>query len=99
VATLHISLEEGFQDDAVEIKVDGRTVFDKADLRTRLQIGLADSFETDVPNGEHEIELVVPARGISETFSVDPRDTPNVGISLEEQNAKVRFSKQPFGYV
>ncbi len=42
---LHIAFQEGFTDDTVVVRVNGREVFRKGSVKTRLQIGYADSFE------------------------------------------------------
>ncbi len=46
--TLQIDLQEGFDRETVAIQVDGREVFQKPDVTTKAQIGLADRVEQDV---------------------------------------------------
>ena len=48
MAQLRIDLQEGFIDDTVEILLNGRQVFHRAGVNTRLQIGLADSVELEI---------------------------------------------------
>ena len=54
---LHIALQEGFAGDPVSINVDGREIYRKASVRTRTQIGLADSVETTHDKGSATIEI------------------------------------------
>ena len=51
---LHIALQEGFAGDPVSISVDGREIYRKDGVRTRTQIGLADSIETTHDQGQRD---------------------------------------------
>lgn len=99
MASLHIALEEGFEGDLVVVRVNGRDVYDKQDVKTRLQIGLADSFNTSVERGKAQVEIAVPTRKLTEKLSVDVDDRIFVGASLQGDAIRYRVSKEPFGYV
>lgn len=99
MASLHIALEEGFEGDLVVVRVNGRDVYDKQDVKTRLQIGLADSFNTSVERGKAQVEIAVPTRKLTEKLSVDVDDRIFVGASLQGDAIRCRVSKEPFGYV
>ncbi len=94
---LQIALEDGFDNDAVAIRIAGDEVFRKTDVTTRTQISLADSFEAEAAEGPVEVEVEIPSRGIRETITVDPRDRPFVAISLREGRITARFPEQ-LGY-
>jgi hypothetical protein len=56
---LHIHLREGFADDEVEVRVDGRSVAQLRHVTTNYSIGLAAETEVDVPAGPTTVELVL----------------------------------------
>lgn len=99
MASLHIALEEGFEGDLVVVRVNGRDVYDKQDVETRLQIGLADSFHTTVERGKSQVEIAVPTRKLTEKVSVNVDDRTFLGASLQGDVIRCRVSKEPFGYV
>jgi len=99
MASLHIALEEGFEGDVVVVRVNGSEVYDNQDVKTRLQIGLADSFDTSVGRGKAQIEIAVPTRKLTEKVSVDVDDRIFLGASLQGDSIRCRVSKEPFGYV
>ena len=95
---LHIDLQEGFESEPVAISVNGQEAFHKPAVRTRTQIGLADSFELTLPPGDTTVQ--VTARGTTATFAVPLQDTVYVGISITPEGEIVqRTSSQAFGYL
>jgi hypothetical protein len=101
VPTLKIDLREGFEGDHVVARVDGRVVYDKPGVRTRMQIGLADSVEVQA-GAQAELAVSLPDKGLEGTTTVMVDKTPNVGVSVE--GGKVHFTFPPegqvmFGYV
>lgn len=96
---LHIALEEGFSGDAVLLRVDGRTVFDRQDVRTRTQIGLAAKCEVPLAVGEHTVEILLPQRQLSRAIPVSlDRDT-FLALSVNDQSVEApRISTEPFFY-
>lgn len=100
MALLHVALQEGFEGDRVVVHVNGREVFAKDDVRTMLQIGLADSFDVEVPGGPTKISVEVASRGAAESFDVDVQDQAYAGLSLTREGDLVpAVSREPFGYV
>jgi hypothetical protein len=98
MAVLHVDLQDGFESEPVSIAVNGQPAFSKPAVRTRTQIGLADSFELNVPSGD--VAVQVDVRGASTRFAVSLQDTLYVGISITaEGNIVHRTSVQAFGYV
>jgi hypothetical protein len=98
MALLHVDLQEGFEAEPVVVSVNGQDAFHKPTVRTRTQIGLADSFELTVPPGDTAVQ--VTARGATARFTVPVQDTVYVGISITPEGKIVhRTSSQAFGYV
>ncbi len=48
MADLRIALHDGFEDDTVVVKVNGKEVFKQENIETKRQIGKAASFEVKV---------------------------------------------------
>ncbi|MGY1690642.1 hypothetical protein [Geodermatophilus sp. SYSU D01105] len=99
MATLRIALEEGFAGDAVVVEVDGRTVLERDDVRTRMQVGFAERLEVPVDAGEATLEVRVPQRGAAGRLTCSVADRLHVGVSLRDDEVVFRTSEQPFGYV
>lgn len=95
---LHIALQEGFAGDSVSIQVDGREVYRKDAVRTRTQIGLADSVETTHDPGSATIEI--HARDAAATLTPTLTGDLFLAVSLSPDGRIVhRSSAQPFRYM
>ena len=96
---LKVALEEGFEGDAVVVEVNGRPVYDSGGVSTRMQIGLADSFEVPVEEDQAVLEVSVPSQGVTGRFEAPVADRMHVGVSLQDGELVFRSSKEPFGYL
>jgi hypothetical protein len=94
-----IALQEGFDQDDVEVRVEDKQVFRKSSLSTRLQLGLADSFEVEAGDRPVTVEVVVPSRGVRGAYTLEPAQTPHLGVSLEGGSLRFASQREPFGYV
>ena len=99
VGVLNVALEEGFEQDAVVVMVNGQQVFDSTDVNTRMQIGLADSFEVPIDEDDAVVEVSVPSQGLTGRFETLVADRMHLGVSLQEGEIVFRTSKEPFGYL
>jgi hypothetical protein len=99
VGVLNVALEEGFEQDAVVVVVNGQQVFDSGDVSTRMQIGLADSFEVAIEEEEAVVEVGVPSRGLTGRFETPVTDSVHLGVSVQEGDIVFRTSREPFGYL
>ena len=100
MALLHIALQEGFVDDIVAIRVDGREVFHETNVRTRLQIGYATSIDLNVEECTVNVEVSVPSRNLSESVVLMVSGPIYVGVSITpEDTIDYRLSQEPFGYL
>ena len=59
---LHIALQEGFAHDEVIVGV-AATTHEFTDVSTRMQIGMAQTFDVEVPRGTTRVTVRVPSRG------------------------------------
>lgn len=97
--TLHIALEEGFENDGIVVTVDGVERYRHEGLLTKLQSGLADQFQADVSAGQSTISVLVPSRNVSGTTTLAVAEDLHVGISLTSDGIRFRNSSSTFGYV
>lgn len=95
---MRLDLQEGFAGDAVEIRVNGRTVLKAEGVTSRRVVGLALSTEIEVSDGTLNIEIKIPTKNLSHTISVEASTTPNLGISIQDGQIKIITSERRFGY-
>ncbi len=88
---LNIKLRDGFNDDQVSIKVDGREIFDKSGVTTDLTISYADAVEIDTDKDNAKIEVSV--NGESEQAIVNVSETPFVEVHRSADKLDFRESK------
>lgn len=97
---LHIALQDGFVDDKVVIQVNGGEVFYKSGVRTRFQIGLADSLEMNVQGGTVNVEVILPLRHLSKSIVWEVSDPTYLGVSITtEGEIDFRISNERFRYM
>jgi hypothetical protein len=106
MSTLHIALQEGFTHDDVRLDVDGAQVYSRRDVSTRQQLGLADSFDTQVDQDATQVDscvtvrVALATRHTQEEFVVPLNKANYVGISVDRNGGiQRRMSATPFGYV
>jgi hypothetical protein len=95
---LTIALQDGFEGEAVTVRVDGTTVIDRASVHTDQRIGLAHAVDVPQPAGVATVEVRVSGRELRATADIDARTTPFVGISVLDGEVVVTSSATPFGY-
>ena len=96
---LHVAFQEGFETDTVVVYIDGNEAFRKDDVKTRLQIGYADSFENMLAADSVAMTIVLPNRNLSQTVQLRLTAATYVGVSIEQGKINSRIADQPFGYV
>jgi len=100
MALLHIALREGFESVLVVMNVHGEEVYRKAEVTTRLQIGLADSLELEVAEGPVTVGIELPEKHLAEEIRFELAGTLYLGVSLSPEREVVhQTSATPFGYL
>ena len=95
---LHIALQEGFTGEPVAITIDGREIYRKDQVRTRPQIGHADTIETTHDAGPARIEI--RARGTSSTITESLTGDLYLAVSIATDGRIAHHaSTQPFRYM
>lgn len=97
---LHIALQEGFTGDEVVLRIDGREVFRKPDVKTRTQIGRAATHEEQVSNGPLSVDVSLPRRKLQLAISLQIARDTYLGVSISpEGKLQHVVAHEPFGYV
>jgi hypothetical protein len=96
---LHIALQEGFTGEPVIIRINGKEAYRREKVNTKFQIGYADSFEVNVDEGQVKVEVLLPTKGLSETFEMEVSNPTYIGVSIDQGRIGHRISPQPFGYL
>jgi hypothetical protein len=100
MAIFRIDLQEGFRNDVVVIRVDGKEVFNKTGVETNLAIALADSVELNIPEGTVKVEVAVPSRNLSESVTVVVKDPTYLAFSIAARGKIMhKTSREPFPYM
>lgn len=98
--TLHIELQEGFQDETVVILVNGSEILHQDHVKTRTQIGFAAASTATVAAGKAALDVVMPAADVRAPFEADIQADTWIGVSLDGARAlHFKTSLAPFGYV
>ena len=95
---VHIDLQDGFQNDEVIIRLDGKQVFHKT-VSTDIRISRADGFQVLSGKADSVVEIEIAKRQVKGSQSFKPAGTPNVGISIREGKPEFRLSAEPFLYL
>lgn len=76
---VQVALAEGFEGDAVEVRV-GDEVVQREGVRTLTVIGLAELVDVRVPHGRSVLRVSMPGRGMATELPVDVDDDVNVRV-------------------
>ena len=98
MASLTIDFQDGFAGDPVVARVDGREVYRARDVTTDYAIGRADSVTVEVDEGAVDIEVELPAKGLSKVLTLEMPATVYVGVSTLDDEIAYRLSEEAFLY-
>lgn len=98
--TLHIELQDGFDDDRVVASVNGVEVLSLDHVTTRMQTGFAAAATTQAADGKALLEVSLPASGQQASTEINLFQAMWAGVSVGPDKAiQFRISQAPFGYV
>jgi len=97
--TIHIDLQDGFQNDEVIVRLDGKEVFHKSGVTTDIRISRADGTETAVSKPEVQMEVDLPKKHLRASQRVKPAEASNVGISIRDGKPQFRLQATAFLYM
>jgi hypothetical protein len=94
MAQLSIFLLDGFENDAVVLKLKDEEVFRKENITYSPLLGFADdSFKADVEKGIVTLEVILETRDTTDIYSFEILEDMNLGISIE--NGEIQFIPLP----
>jgi len=96
---LHLAFQEGFEDDIVVVRIDGKEIYRKEHVTTRYQINYADSFELNVEEESVNVEILIPAKELSKKFSVKIANAVYVKVLVRKGEIKYYVSDKPLRYL
>ena len=91
--TLQIRLRDGFLDDEVLVRVNGKEVYRKSNVQTDLTISYADAVAVEVDTSPATVEVEVLG-GASLKKSVQVHQTPFVDVWILEGRMEIRESNE-----
>ena len=95
---LTIDLQNGFENDKVSVRVDGREILKKSQVKTNLAVSLAESCPVEVGEGPVSVEVLVPSRNLRGTIELDAIRTPYLGVSITEGELELKPSESMLFY-
>jgi hypothetical protein len=99
MASIIIAFEEGFLNDIVIVRINGKEVFHKKNVKTDLRRGYAGSFQLKNLSGHISIDFALPNRNISKTIFLDLHNTINLAVAIKNGELQHRISEEPLGYL
>ena len=97
---VRVDLQDGFEHDAVTVRINGAVVVEEADATTKTQISLAKLGEPrQVDAGSALIEVSVPSRSLQGEQALQLAGDTYVGVSILDGRIAFRFSNEDHGYV
>jgi len=90
---LFVKLRDGFSNDTVTIKVNGKEVYHKSGVSTDLTISFADAMEVTVEQSIIKLEVTVEG-GPMATKEVRVQETPFVDVWVIEGKMELRESNE-----
>jgi hypothetical protein len=93
-----IHLQDGFSDDTVIVKLNGKEFFNQQHITTQALIGFADTFTTETSSKQAVLEISLPKRGFLKDIQLEISDELHIGISVEGNEIQYIISSTPFGY-
>lgn len=97
--TLHIELQEGFDDDRVIARLNGVQVLSLEHVTTRMQTGFAAAGSIEAADGNAVLEISLPASGQLASTEINLNQAIWAGINVGPDKAiQFKISQAPFGY-
>jgi len=82
--SLNLYLTDGFDNDQVVVRVDGRKVFEADGVTTRKLLGLAKQLDpVPVAGNTARLDIELPKKGLSATISADLTQGSHVPVAIE----------------
>jgi hypothetical protein len=98
MASLSIDFQEGFTGEAVIVEVNGKEVFRQEEVKTKRMLGLATSFEAQLPERGLHVKVILPNRNASKSIELRGKESYYLGVSVNEGKIEFTIFDKPMGY-
>ena len=96
---VHVAFQDGFANDEVVIRVNGREVIRETSLSGRDPlVPVAAVRQVEIAPAAATMRVDVPTRGLSRSFDVNFRESPYLGVAIVGDEIMLRRSSRPFEY-
>lgn len=95
---LAIDLQDGFSDDTVVLRIDGKEVFREQSVTSNAMSGFTKHLEQEVPTGRTSIEVCIDTKKLKQSLLLDVVDDTYLGIFIDADSINFRTGEHPFGY-
>lgn len=95
---LRVDFQDGFSDDIIIIKINGKEVHTATQVTTDNALSFATYFEDRFERGKIEFQILVPTRDLTQSFPFDIESDMYLGISILGGKLQFRFSDKQFLY-
>jgi hypothetical protein len=97
---VRVDLQDGFEHDAVTVRINGAVVVEEPDATTKTQISLAKLGETrQIDAAAAQVEVSVASRSLREDRLLQLNGDTYIGVSLMDGRIVLRTSNEDHGYV
>lgn len=93
---VHFDFQDGFINDTVILKINEDEIFKKYNITTDLRISLAESFSSEILNGETKLDIIIPTKNLSISQTVTINSEKYFTISIinnNTENHKLKFKE------
>lgn len=96
---IQVAFQDGFANDDVVIRVNGREVLREPGLSGRDPlVPVAAVRQIEIEPAAGQVQVDVPTRGLSRGFDVNFRESPYLGVAIVGNEITLRRSSRPFEY-
>jgi hypothetical protein len=93
-----IDFQDGFVNDSIECRLNGKIIYSKNNCNTSQLTGLADSVRVKPDEGLNKLKVSIVSRGIEKDILIEVKKDVYVGISIVNDTIEHIVSAKPFGY-
>lgn len=95
MATLRFMFTEGFENDTVAIRIDGKDVRQHGPISTRHDVEPALAWSVDVPVASEvvSVEVLVPSKNATGTIRLNVKEFPQLDVSMAGNRLTLRGSQ------
>lgn len=99
MSKLFIHLQEGFDNDLVVIKVNGKEKFRNKQVTTKMLLGYAEVVELQLSDAAAKVQITLPQKKLTQSIDLPQSADAHIAVSIVDKQINYQVSDQPFGYM